>query len=1023
MATSTNIGTRDIPLKLARALTDKVNASWATGDLLAKVTPVTRELLTFWFIEPHTETRYANFHEGQWQAILNTIYLHEVVGIKTVQEIYESIEYELLSEIDMTEFKREKYEIPKYAIKMATGTGKTWVMHALLIWQYLNAKYEEAKSGRYTKNFLLIAPGLIVFDRLLDAYLGKESAGGERQFETSDVFQFQDTFVPNNYREDVFGFIQNAVVQKQDIGKKVTGDGLIAIANWHLFMTDKEESEASAPTDDPSGVVKDIFPVRPGTSGGNALDSLDAQYLSGKEMEYLASLSDLMAMNDEAQWVEGGRTQEDEEKQWQRALNIISKGKGSRFMQVDFSATPYRVQGTGQGRRKHYFLHTIVDFDLKTAIRGGLVKVIALDKRKELTDLPLEYSAVRDGTDVLGLSEGQKLMLRAGLARLRTLDDSFTAFTADKDGVSNKHPKMLVMCEDTKVTPLVGQFLAEEGLGRDDVMRIDSDYDRKGNVPPDEWKEIKQRLFNVDKHEQPKVIVSVLMLREGFDVNNICVLVPLRSAASQILLEQTIGRGLRLMWREPEFADIKAENRRRLLVEKREPENYLDLLTIVEHPAFAQFYDELVNDGLVGEITHDPKGGRGVLGDIIKVELKADYAKYDLFWPVIIRDADEELVETEIDIMRLEPFTGDVERVQCESTLLHCRAEEPEISRENALRSAQGRIPLAAGLTPCGQGARFTLYPLEKLRTFFAKDGERFVAEEMTVKTRFGEYVVDASLFKSHSYNEYLQKIVGTVVNRMERVSQRTSKALPTLQVSNVAVAGTVDRFIRTRLFGAGFDPFAENNWKILLLKNGLVTEHIVKEIGKAVFAMQQSVEPTEAKVEKISFSTVSELRMRENFSLPITKTMYERLPYPSNKGEFEKNFMLYADGDGEVETLMKVNEYYHPFANISYIRTDGLIASYSPDFIVKTTTKMYLIETKADKDLHDGNVRQKQFATLDWVQRINALAPQDRGEREWSYVLLGENNFYSLKDNNASIEEICELAKVSDATARGKLF
>jgi type III restriction enzyme len=300
MTTPINTGTRDIPLKLAHALTAKLNESWASGEMMAKVSPITHDLLTFWFTEPHTEARYANFHEGQRQASLNTIYLHEIVGVKAVTDIYENVEFELLSEIDMAEFKKAKYEIPKYAIKMATGTGKTWVMHALLIWQYLNAKYEETRSGRYSKNFLLVAPGLIVYERLLDAYLGKENAEGARDFETSDVYQFRDTFVPPSYREDVFGFIQSAVSRKTEIGSKVTGDGIIAIANWHLFMSEDESEEVIAPLDDPSQVVNGVFPVRPGTSGGNALDALDAQYLSGREIEYLAALPDLMVMNDEA---------------------------------------------------------------------------------------------------------------------------------------------------------------------------------------------------------------------------------------------------------------------------------------------------------------------------------------------------------------------------------------------------------------------------------------------------------------------------------------------------------------------------------------------------------------------------------------------------------------------------------------------------------------------------------------------------------------------------------------------------
>lgn len=971
MSSPIAIGTRDVPLKLARTLTDKVNESWANGELMAKCSPVTRDLLTFWFTEPHIETRYVNFHEGQRQAILNAIYLHEVVGTHSVKDIYENIEFELLSEIDMTEFKKAKYEIPKYGIKMATGTGKTWVMHAFLIWQYLNAKYEEARSGRYTKNFLLVAPGLIVYERLLDAYLGKETVEGEREFETSDVYVFRDTFVPPNYREDVFGFVQNAVARKQEIGSKVTGDGLIAIANWHLFMGEEENEREETPLDDPTGVVKDVFPVRPGFSGGNALDSLDAQYLSGREIEYLANLPDLMVMNDEAHHIHENKSYgEVSEVEWQKSLNIIAKNKGSQFIQIDFSATPYDVTGSGQNRVKHYFPHIIVDFDLKTAIRGGLVKTIVIDKRKELVDLPLEYNAIRENGVVVGLSEGQKMMLRAGLNKLRILEEHFTSFTKDKSGVSNKHPKMLVMSEDTSVTPYIEEFLRGEGLAVEDVMRIDSN--RKGEVPEEEWKEIKQRLFNVDKHEHPKVIVSVLMLREGFDVSNICVVVPLRSSSAPILLEQTIGRGLRLMWREPEFEEVKSDNRRKLLTEKREPNNYLDILTIIEHPAFIQFYDELLREGLLGETDHDPKGGRDVLGDIIKAGLKSNYKTYDLFWPIVIRESDEELVETEIDISKLDPFT---------------------------------------------------LYPLDNLKKFFTKDGEKFISEEMTVKTRFGEYVVDAALFKSQSYNEYLQKIVSVVVNRLARISQRKNRMFPALQVNNVAIVATIDRFVRTRLFGENFDPFADNNWKILLLKNGLVTDHIVKEIGKAIFDMQQSVIPTEAKVEKRYFSEVSELRMRENFSLEVTKTIYERLPYPSNRGEFEKNLMLHADSDAGVEALMKVNEYYHSFATISYIRTDGLLSLYSPDFIVKTNKKIYLIETKADKDLNDLNVKQKQLATLDWVKRINSLPPQERMEREWSYILLGENHFYSLKENSASIEEICELAKVSEATAKGKLF
>ena len=104
-------------------------------------------------------------------------------------------------------------------------------------------------------------------------------------------------------------------------------------------------------------------------------------------------------------------------------------------------------------------------------------------------------------------------------------------------------------------------------------------------------------------------------------------------------------------------------------------------------------------------------------------------------------------------------------------------------------------------------------------------------------------------------------------------------------------------------------------------------------------------------------------------------------------------------------------------------MRTDGFLAQYHPDFLVQAGTKVYLIETKADKDIDDKNVRQKQLATLDWIKRINELKSEDRMNKEWEYVLLGQSHFYGLSKNGASIIEICELAKVGEAAVTGRLL
>ena len=958
----------DISLELAKHLSAEVNVAFEDGSMMEAVTPVTADLLRYWFTEAYMNERRFNFHQGQRQSILNIIYLHEVLKITSVSEIYEKAAPDLMAEADMEAFSKEKYNIPKYAVKMATGTGKTWVMHALLLWQVLNARHEEEKSGRYTKNFLIVAPGLVVYDRLLDAYLGRLKPGSnERDPFTNDFYRNQDLFIPPQYRDEVFGFIQNNVVSKEDgIGRKITGDGFIGLTNWHLFLGYEEEQMEEEYPDAPPAIIEDILPLRPGISAGNALDALDRQYLRGNELEYLAEMPDLMVINDEAHHIHENKvTGEVKEVEWQRGLNYIAQPKGKRFFQIDFSATPYDTSGSGKKKVKHYFPHIVVDFDLTTAMKQGLVKTLLLDKRQELTELEgLDYKAVRDERNkVVGLSEGQRLMLRAGLAKLRILEEGFVKMD------EKKYPKMLVMCEDTSVTPFVEKFLIEEGLAADDVLRIDSTA--KGELKDAEWLRVKEKLFNVDNYASPKVIVSVLMLREGFDVNNICVIVPLRSSQASILLEQTVGRGLRLMWREPEYQEEKMENRRNVLIKKQQPKSYIDMLSIVEHPAFDEFYKELMAEGLAGTDEGELTGG-GVTGDLIKVGLKENYKDYDMFWPMVIRDAEEEITPSQIDLHSLQPFTA---------------------------------------------------FSLDHLRTYLATSRETFVSQAVITETTFGKYQVKADLFTANSYNEYLMKLLRTITTRMDRVGVRATRELPTLQINQRDIIRIMDVYIRTKLFGTTFNPFEENDWKILLSKNAIVTQHIIKEMSIAIHRMQENVMTSEAVVEKLWFSSVPTLRIRESFSMELEKVIYERMGYPSNKGAFEKAFSEFLDKDATVERFLKINESQHRFASLFYVREDGLLASYHPDFIVCTPDKVYIIETKGDDKVMDKNVQRKKLATVEWCKKINQLDEDNRMCREWEYVLLSETSFYGLERSGATLEEICTLNKVSFSESSGRLF
>ena len=964
------INSSNISLELAHRLTDVVNAAWKSGEMLEKVTPTTASLLNYWFGEGFCNERARNFHEGQRQAILNIIYLHEVMGENCVMDAYQGIIPELMDRADLAQLAKPKYQMPKYAVKMATGTGKTWVMHALLIWQMLNARHEDVESGRFTQKFLIVAPGLIVYDRLLDAFCGRKKRDEEyRDSQTNDYYMNQEVFIPERYRDEVFSFIQNNVVTKEDgIGRKTTGEGLIALTNWHLFENQMEEKKQDEDVDDsstvtPAEIISDLLPIRPGKSAGNDLGMLDRRALGGTELEYLAGLKDLMVINDEAHHIhEIKRNGETEEVEWQRGLNAISATKGTRFIQVDFSATPFDTKGTGEKQVKLFFPHIIVDFDLPMAMKQGLVKLLLLDRRQELTDLEnLDYNAERDEQGkVVGLSEGQRMMLRAGLTKLNKLEEEFLKNDA------SKNPKMLIVCQDTTVSPFVEEFLKSEGLEEEDIVTIDSN--KQGEVKDEEWQEIKKKLFDIDRYKSPKVVISVLMLREGFDVNNICVLVPLRSSQAPILLEQLVGRGLRLMWRESDYIDIKREDRLRVLKNHQPPRTYIDTLSIVEHPAFIKFYDDLQDQGLVA-VDEGDVGAGGATGDILTVGLREDYGKYDFQWPVILHDSIDEFEDAEVDLDDLEPFT---------------------------------------------------MYPLPLLRKFLAKEGETFVSQESLTKTTFGKYKVTANLFNASGYNEYLQKLLRVVTLRFENCRRQ---GFPTIQINGAQTVQVMDWYIREKLFSAPFNPFQGNDWKILLAKDGIVTKHIVEQFAVAIYKMQNRLTTINAEVSHTDFSSLRAIKMRESYSMEVQKCIYPRLGYPSHGGGLEKAFIEFLDRDAEVERFLKINENGHSFAIIFYVRKDGLMATYHPDFIVATADKVYLIETKGDDKVDDVNVRQKQTATIEWIKKINALEPEDRMNRTWEYVLVGESVFYSLSGSGATITDICNMCKVSYSVATGNLF
>lgn len=480
--------------------------------------------------------------------------------------------------------------------------------------------------------------------------------------------------------------------------------------------------------------------------------------------------------------------------------------------------------------------------------------------------------------------------------------------------------------------------------------------------------------FDVDRHVTPRVIISVLMLREGFDVNNICVIVPLRASGASILLEQTIGRGLRLMWRDNDYDEIKRDNRA-LIRQGKDPQSRIDVLVIVEHPAFVKFYEDLIKEGLAAEIEDKDDPNASSNGDIVAVGLRPGYQEYDFAIPFILREKEEEIQTRTIAIENLEMFNT---------------------------------------------------FSIDRLKDMIGK-GEKFHSVDVQERTRFGDYRVNGGVMTATGYNDYLSRLVRRITEALSQPLTDSSTKFkkvtefPHVQINRSQLAEGVDRYIRTRLFGQEIDPFANESWRVLLVDP--VTEHIMRVWARQLLEAEEIAIAADAEVTHRLLSEVPRLTMRESSSLAVEKSIYSRLPYPSRSGGLERAFIETCDRDGSVEAFCKLNEQKHIYTRLRYIKEDGLPAFYYPDFLVRCGDNIYLVETKAQGQMNTPNVKRKKRAAVAWCDKINTLLPEQRGDAEWKYILLGEVVFYEWRDKGASIRDMLDYAKLRpvDERAQGK--
>ncbi len=529
----------------------------------AKATETSRSLLTWWFktshLLPQPDGSMAEFQYffAQREALETIIYLVDVVGIK---DKYDLMRFDHSGAVSTGMFDETWRRL---VVKMATGAGKTKVMSLVLAWSYFHKLYEP--GSELARNFLVITPNIIVLDRIY------------KDFQGLRIF-FDDPVLPDNgvdgqnWRDDF-----QLTLHVQDDVRITHPVGNIFLTNIHRVYS----GEDIPPSPDDENTMDYFLGKRP--TGATNDSKVDLGMI-------VRDISELVVLNDEAHHIHDSRLA------WFKSIedihNRLKQKDAALSLQVDVTATPKHNNGA-------IFVQTVSDYPLVEAISQNVVKHPVLPDAPSRAKLVERQSAK--------FTEKYADYINLGVVEWRK--------TYAEHEKMNKKAILFVMTDDTRNCDDVAEYLEGNYPDLKGAVLVIHTKDN-GEISEaasgknkEELEKLRKQSNEIDGMDSPyKAIVSVLMLKEGWDVRNVTTIVGLRaySAKSNILPEQTLGRGLRKMY----------------------PGGVEEYVSVVGTNAFMDFVESIQAEGVVLE--RKPMGEGSEAKTPLVVEIDKENEKKDI---------------------------------------------------------------------------------------------------------------------------------------------------------------------------------------------------------------------------------------------------------------------------------------------------------------------------------------------------------------------------------------------------------
>ena len=540
--------------------------AWRQGGY-AGASATSVALLRWWFNEEHLleeadgSLSPFRYYFAQREAVETVIWLYDV---KRARDRFDLMRYDASGAVSAGMFDEDW---PRYVLKMATGAGKTKVLSLLVAWSFFHRTYED--DSELARNFLVIAPNIIVLDRL------------RADFDGLKIF-FNDPVLPpnghegRNWRDDF-----QLTVHIQDDVRVVRETGNIFLTNIHRVFLN-EVPEPSLDDDDLSDYFLAPFGSQPSGRTNDSRTDLG---------EIIREVDELAVFNDEAHHIHNPRMA------WFKSIQDIHhrmlQKDGRLALQIDVTATPRQDNGA-------IFVQTVSDYPLVEAIHQNVVK----------------HPILPDAASRARLMERTSHLFNEKYADYLALGvEEWRKSYAEHEALGKK-AVLFVMVDDTKNCDDVGAHLEKvcpelEGAVLVIHTKNNGDISEAASGKKREELEMLRKASNsIDSWDSKyKAIVSVLMLKEGWDVRNVTTIVGLRAyvAKSNILPEQTLGRGLRRMY----FGTDVAET-----------------VSVMGTPAFMEFVESIQSEGVTFERV--PMGAGTERKDSLIVEVDIENENKDI---------------------------------------------------------------------------------------------------------------------------------------------------------------------------------------------------------------------------------------------------------------------------------------------------------------------------------------------------------------------------------------------------------